>query len=92
MTDVVAEVGPGGHFLKAKATRRFIRGGEFYAPRLMPREPYDAWSVDRVTEVERATAAVEEILSEHRPPPLPPAAEQVFSDVVTAAEGRLAPR
>ena len=68
MTDVVAEVGPGGHFLKAKATRRFIRGGEFYAPRLMPREPYDAWSVDRVTEVERATAAVEEI-RQRAPPP-----------------------
>lgn len=52
MLDVVADVGPGGHFLKAKQTRQHLRSGELYMPQLMLREPYDAWSIAKRGEPE----------------------------------------
>ena len=92
MTDVVADVGPGGHFLKARQTRQHMRAGELYVPRLMLREPYDAWSVARGGELARAVAAVEEILAGHRPKPLPAGAAARIDDVIAVAareiEGR----
>lgn len=91
MAGVVAAVGPGGHFLKARETRRFLRGGELYSPRLNLREPYEAWSAaragatGRAAEVERAVAAVEDILATHRPKPLPAGAHDRITAVVAAA-------
>ncbi len=69
MTKVIDDVGPGGHFLKARETRRFVRGGEHYRPELMPREAYEPWSEHRTSEVEHAIEAVERILATHTPPP-----------------------
>jgi trimethylamine--corrinoid protein Co-methyltransferase len=85
MTDVVAEIGPGGHFLKAKQTRRFMRAGELYVPRLLLREPYDTWSIEKKSELERAVDAVEAILAEHRPKPLPAGAEASIRGTIAAA-------
>jgi trimethylamine--corrinoid protein Co-methyltransferase len=85
MADVVAEVGPGGHFLKAKQTRQHMRSSELYMPQLMLREPYDAWSVAKRGELERAVAAVEEILADHRPKPLPAGAAERIDEVIAAA-------
>ncbi len=91
MTDVVANVGPGGHFLKARETRRFLRAGELFSPRLQLREPFEAWSAERPegvrssAEVDRAVAAVEEILATHRPKPLPPGASDRIAGVLAAA-------
>ena len=92
MLDLVAEVGPGGHFLKARRTRRYLRGDELYSPRIMLREPYEAWSVERRDEFHRAAAAVDEILATHRPRPLPAGADAVFADVLAAAGRELRPR
>ena len=92
MLDLVAEVGPGGHFLKARRTRRYLRGDELYSPRMMLREPYEAWSVERRDEFHRAAAAVDEILATHRPRPLPAGADAVFADVLAAAGRELRPR
>ena len=50
MEDVVAAVGPGGHYLRARETRQFLRRGELLAPRLMQREPFEAWSGARTAE------------------------------------------
>ena len=91
MEAVVAAVGPGGHFLRARETRQFLRGGELLAPRLLQREPFEAWSAARTAqtrqaaEVLRATAAVEEILATHRPVPLPDGAEERIAAVIAAA-------
>jgi trimethylamine--corrinoid protein Co-methyltransferase len=92
MADVVAEVGPGGHYLKAKQTRRHMHSGELYMPRLMLREPYDAWSVAKRGELERAVAAVEEILAGHRPKPLPAGAADRIDEVIAAAGRELGGR
>ncbi len=98
MEEVVAAVGPGGQYLKERATRRFLRSGEIYAPRLMPREPFETWSGSRsvsaghATEVERAMAAVDEILATHRPKPLPDGAGERLAAVLAAAGRELAGR
>ena len=39
----IAQVGPGGHFLKAKSTRQAARGGEFYHSHLLPHGSYESW-------------------------------------------------
>jgi len=85
MTAVVAEVGPGGHFLKARQTRHYMRSDEVYLPELMLREAYEAWRDGKQTEVGRAVAAVEQILATHRVEPLPPGADAKIADVVAAA-------
>ena len=98
MTDVVAAVGPGGHFLKARETRQFLRRGEVYNPVLMPREPFESWSAARpagpgpAAEVERALAAVDEILASHRPKPLPAGASERIAATVAAAGRELGGR
>jgi trimethylamine--corrinoid protein Co-methyltransferase len=92
MTGVVADVGPGGHFLKARQTRQFMRSGELYVPDLMLREPYEAWRDGKQAEVGRAVAAVEQILATHRVEPLPPGADAKIADVVTAAGRELGGR
>jgi len=98
MEDVVAAVGPGGHFLRARETRQFLRRGELHAPRLLVREPYEAWSAARTAETrraadeQRAVAAVEEILATHRPLPLPARAGQRIAAVIAAAGRELGGR
>jgi trimethylamine---corrinoid protein Co-methyltransferase len=98
MEEVVAAVGPGGHFLRARETRRFVRRGELYSPRLMPREPFEAWGAARTAETrraaeeERAVAAVEEILATHRPLPLPAGADERIAAAVAAAGRELGVR
>ena len=92
MPDVVAEVGPGGHFLKAKQTRKHMRSGELYMPQLMLREPYDAWSIAKRGELERAVAAVDEILAGHRPKPLPAGGSDRIDEVIAAAGRELGGR
>ncbi len=89
MTRVVDDVGPGGHFLKARETRTHLRAGELHVPELLLREPYETWSVSRGDEVERARAAVDGILSGHAPAPLPRGAEQRIEELIAAAAGEL---
>lgn len=90
--DVVADVGPGGHFLKAKQTRQHMRSGELYMPQLMLRELYDAWSIAKRGELERAVAAVEEMLAGPRPKPLPAGAAERIDEVIAAAGRELGGR
>lgn len=92
MTRVVDDVGPGGHFLKARETRAHLRAGELHVPGLLLREPYESWSVSRRDEVQRARAAVDEILSRHEPAPLPPASERRIEDLLGAAARELGSR
>ncbi len=92
MTGVVAEVGPGGHFLKARQTRQYMRSGELYLPELMLREPYEAWREGKQAEVGRAAAAVEQILATHHVEPLPPGADARIADVVADAGRELGGR
>ncbi len=54
MRDAVERVGIGGDFLKEKATRTRIRGGEHFLPRIGSRQPFEQWLEQGVTETEAA--------------------------------------
>ncbi|OPL10797.1 MAG: hypothetical protein AVO34_09845 [Firmicutes bacterium ML8_F2] len=69
-TDIIAEVGPGGHFLDKSHTMEHVRS-EFYFPKLADRQPRSVWeeagSKDAFT---RAHEEARRILAEHQPPGL----------------------
>jgi trimethylamine--corrinoid protein Co-methyltransferase len=85
MLDVMARVGPGGHFLAARETRRFLRGGELQLPQLFVRGSYDGWLAEAKSESQRATDRVDEILATHHPLPLPDGAAQRIADIIASA-------
>lgn len=92
MLDVIARVGPGGHYLKAKETKRLLRSGEHLAPQIMPRPSYEAWEQDPRSELQRATEIVEELLQTHEPLPLPPGAAAAMEEVIARADAELPER
>ncbi len=60
--DLIKQVGPGGHFVSAKHTRRFMRS-EHYEPTLSDRDNRDDWEANgSKTALERAADKVEEII------------------------------
>lgn len=68
--DLIEEIGPDGQFLETKHTRRHFR--ERWYPTLIERDNYQGWlNKGGQTLAERATRQVEEILTSHRPQPLP---------------------
>jgi trimethylamine--corrinoid protein Co-methyltransferase len=92
MLDLIAEVGPGGHYLKAKQTRTFLRSGEHFIPEFFLRSSFEAWLGDPRSELERAGERVDEILATHRPLPLPDGAAQAMEDVLARADAELPER
>lgn len=92
LTGLIDEVGPGGHYLKAKATKTFLRAGEHWVPQLFPRNSYEAWVAAPTSEYERATAVLDRIVAEHQPKPLPEGADQKLADIFAAAEAELPER
>jgi len=68
--ETIERVGIGGDFLSEKETRRRIRAGEHFVPRIASRQPYDAWLAQERTEVDIASERVDQILRDRaqRPP------------------------
>jgi trimethylamine--corrinoid protein Co-methyltransferase len=92
LTGLIGEVGPGGHFLKAKETRRFLHEGEHFQPQMFLRGIDGGEVCSAAHDVERATAEVERILTTHQPKPLPPGGEERFAEIIAAAAGELTER
>lgn len=68
--DVIANVGPGGNFLREKQTVRRCRS-EFWRPSVSDRTELDAWvKAGRPDVVERARQRWQTLLAEHEDPPL----------------------
>ena len=65
--DTIREVGPGGHFVAARHTRKFMKK-EHYRPTLSDRDQRKDWELNgSLDTLRRATAVVEEILGEDEP-------------------------
>jgi len=63
--DLIKEVGPGGNFVAARHTRRFMRS-EHYQPSLSDRDSRDEWEAKGGKAIwERAAERVEEIIDNH---------------------------
>jgi trimethylamine--corrinoid protein Co-methyltransferase len=84
--DVIAAVGPRGHFLAQKHTRRAMR--EIWIPPLTHpgpvRQPKQADDIQR-----RARAELDRILAEHQPQPLDSVAHAELGAILEAAEREL---
>ena len=84
--DVITDVGPRGHFLAQKHTRRWVR--EIWIPELThPRPPRAGEPLDDVRK--RARARLDRILAEYEPEPLEEAAQAELRAILDAAEWEL---
>ncbi|MDR2487375.1 MAG: trimethylamine methyltransferase family protein [Clostridiales Family XIII bacterium] len=88
--DDVAAVGPGGHFLKQKSTRRLFRSDEFYGSALLDRGTYEEWQAGGGLELtDKAHAQVVEILAAEQRCPMDPLIEKQILEVVEEAKAKL---
>ena len=67
--DVIKTVGPGGHFLTQKHTRKNFKT-EFFRPALSDRQSFDAWAKDGLDTNQRAKARWQEVLANYTAPEL----------------------
>lgn len=81
--DVIQAVGPGGHYLSQKHTRRTIR--DIWLPKLThPNPRMDGLPQPDIRE--RARATFERILAEHQPEPLPKDSQVELQNILKVAE------
>jgi trimethylamine---corrinoid protein Co-methyltransferase len=71
--ETIGNVGPGGHFLAQKHTRKHMR--ELWSPRLIDRRPYDDWEKQREGPRQAARKKALEILASTQPALMDPALE-----------------
>ncbi len=64
----IANVGPGGHYLGQKHTRKHMR--ELFMPKFMDRRPYSEWETKKDDARDWAIAKARKTLKEHQPDPL----------------------
>jgi trimethylamine--corrinoid protein Co-methyltransferase len=84
--DVIADVGPRGHFLAQPHTRQHLR--EIWIPPLTHPRPSPAGPAAGELR-ERARVELARILAEHEPEPLSEAAQAELGAILEAAEGEL---
>lgn len=82
--DAIAEMGFQGEYLSHPSTKRLFRR-EHLLPDLFPRESYEAWEAKGLGEEAMAIARVKEILSKHRPEPLPEDVGRELDDIYARA-------
>ncbi len=69
--DLIDKVGPGGNYLAETHTAKNFRG-ELWRPKFLNRDTHNGWEIKgRLTYRERITRKAKEILSTHKPEPLP---------------------
>jgi trimethylamine--corrinoid protein Co-methyltransferase len=90
--DVIASVGPGGHFLRHRHTRRHLHAGHWRST-LLNRDRRAVW-VERggLDLRERARARALEILATHEPEPLAPHVAESLDELLSAAPKSAAAR
>lgn len=82
--DVIAEKGPEGHYLDTRHTHEHFR--ERWYPDLFERKTYDMWAREGgKTLAGRASERVSQIISEHKPEPLPPGVAAKIRKIVAGA-------
>lgn len=69
--DVIEKVGPGGHFLTQKHTRKNFKT-EFFRPALSDRQSFDSWAKEGLDTNQRAKIKWQEVLANYTAPELDP--------------------
>ena len=86
--EVIAEVGPGGHFLKQKHTMQFLQA-EHFLPLLAGRQTRERWEqAGSPSMVDQAGSRVKKLLSEHQVEALPANTEAELERIVREVEQR----
>jgi len=87
-TDLIEQVGPGGHYLTREHTRRNFRS-ELWLPTLIDRQMRRSWEASgKKTMGDRVRGRVRQILKEHVPAPIPAAALGEMESIVAEADRR----
>jgi trimethylamine:corrinoid methyltransferase-like protein len=90
LTDDVLKVGPGGHFLAQKSTRKLSRTDEFYLAKLLDRNTLEAWqALGQPDLYSNARQKVEEILAAPVEDPLPDEVFGKLDDILERANQEL---
>jgi trimethylamine:corrinoid methyltransferase-like protein len=72
LDDVLGAVGPGGHFLGERSTRRGMRGDEWFVPHLGTQDARETWeAAGRPDVVDEARQKVADLLAAHEAPEWP---------------------
>ncbi len=70
--DLIRRLGPGGHFMAEKHTRRYLEKGEILHPKLFNRQAIADWKArGQLSAREEAKLKVKKVLAEHKVPSLP---------------------
>ena len=86
--DVIHHVGPNGHYLREKHTRRHFKT-EFWYPNLHDRHNFEEWdATGRTTMKDRTIARVQDILATHQPSPIKPETQAVIERVLAEARAQ----
>ncbi len=82
LDDIIAKVGPGGHYLAEDSTLQAMRGGEWYHPQIGHHSSFDAWLHGGQPDLlEEAHQKVQTLLAKHNPLPLSPEVEQELKNI-----------
>lgn len=88
--DDILNVGPGGHFLKQKTTRKASRSKEFYQPLLVDRNAFNSWvNIGSPNLYSQARKQVETIIKSEPKNPLKPSVEKTINEIMEAADKEL---
>ena len=83
----IAHVGPGGHFLGTKNTRKAARGTEFYTSQLIDHHAYEAWvKLGKPDMYSKAREMVADILAQPLVDPLPEEVSEKVDQILRKAE------
>jgi trimethylamine---corrinoid protein Co-methyltransferase len=82
--DTIANVGPGGHYLAQKHTRKHMR--ELFMPEFMDRRPYGQWEEKKDDAQDWAVNKARKILKEHQPEPLDPKISEEMAKIIQSVE------
>jgi trimethylamine--corrinoid protein Co-methyltransferase len=89
--DDIAQVGPGGNFLKSRHTRQISRSDEFFYPNLIDRHTYETWlDLGKPTMYTKAREKVDEVLASPLVDPLPESISRELDEILLSADKELA--
>ncbi|MBM3123679.1 MAG: hypothetical protein FJZ87_01245 [Chloroflexi bacterium] len=82
--ETIASVGPGGHFLAQKHTRRHMH--DLFLPQFLDRRPYGEWERNKDDARDWALAKARRILNEHQPDPLDEKVDREMNRIIASVE------
>jgi trimethylamine--corrinoid protein Co-methyltransferase len=84
--EAIAAVGPGGHYLAQKHTRKHMK--EIFLPEFMDRRPYSEWETRQDDARDWALAKARKKLKDHEPDPLEAKIGEEMAKIIKSVEDK----